>query len=113
MKLDLYSSFSVRDQVSHPYKITIKLTFLDNRFRTEWQQAFPAFALLSASSCILFSFISVVPATLCGSLHKDMARLRVADGGDGLQTWSVAANILSSRASQQGVILQLGVLARG
>jgi hypothetical protein len=29
-----------------------------------------------------------------GPCHHDMARLQVADGGDGLQMWRVAVNIL-------------------
>jgi len=39
---------------------------------------------------------------LSGYRHHDMARPRVADGGDCLQMWRIAAE------SRQGVILQLG-----
>jgi hypothetical protein len=37
-------------------------------------------------------------------LHHDMARPQVSDGGDGLQKWSVAANILNkqSRTAEEG-----------
>jgi hypothetical protein len=39
-----------------------------------------------------------------------MARTQVADGGDGLQIWSVTENILSKESdNQQVVVLQLGV----
>jgi hypothetical protein len=57
--LSLRSSLNVSDQVSHPYKTTGKTIVLyisifkfldsnleDNRFCTEWQQAFPDFSLL-------------------------------------------------------------------
>jgi hypothetical protein len=61
--LNLCSSHSVRGQVSHPYKTTGKIIVLyilvlkiletrqeDQRFRTEWQQAFTTFTLLLISS---------------------------------------------------------------
>jgi len=50
-----------------------------------------------------------------GLCNHGMAHPRVADGGDGLQTWRVAANILSkqSRAADKGVVPQLGGWARG
>jgi hypothetical protein len=34
----------------------------------------------------------------CFPCHHDMARPQVADEGDGLQTWSVAVNILTKRS---------------
>jgi hypothetical protein len=34
---------------------------------------------------------------LSGSLSRGMARLRVADGRDGLQMWRVAANVLNKQ----------------
>jgi hypothetical protein len=34
--------------------------------------------------------------------YHGMARPQVVDGGDGLQIWSVAANILSSREQPKG-----------
>jgi len=43
-----------------------------------------------------------------------MARPRVGDGGDGLQMWMIAADILNKQSvagKQQGVILELGVWA--
>jgi hypothetical protein len=45
------------------------------------------------------------------SCHHGMARLQVADGGDGLQIRSVAANILNkqSRTSDKGWSSSLGV----
>jgi hypothetical protein len=51
---------------------------------------------------------------LSGSLVTT-ARPQVADGGDGLQIWRVAANILNkqSRTARQGVVLQLGGWAWG
>jgi hypothetical protein len=39
---------------------------------------------------------------VCVPCHHGMARSQVADGGDGLQLWRVAAD------SRQGVVLQLG-----
>jgi hypothetical protein len=40
--------------------------------------------------------------------HHSMARPRVADGRDGLQLWSVAANILNKQPDKrQGSVLQL------
>ena len=75
--LSLRSSFSVIDQVSHPYKTTGKMIVLyifififlgskleDKRFCTEWQQAFPDFNLLLISSDIEFWFVKVVPKYL-------------------------------------------------
>jgi hypothetical protein len=43
--------------------------------------------------------------------HHDMARTQVVDGGDGLQIWSRAANILNkqSRAADKGWISSLVV----
>ena len=68
--LSFLSSCSVKDQVSHPYKTTGKITVLyilifkfldsnleDKRFYTEWQQAFPDFNLLLISSTIEFWFV--------------------------------------------------------
>jgi len=46
-----------------------------------------------------------------GPCHHDMARHRVADGGDGLQIWSVAANIVNKQAvsdSRQLKMIQFG-----
>jgi hypothetical protein len=39
--------------------------------------------------------------------HNDMARPQVADGGDGLQIWKLAANILNneSRTAYRSVLL--------
>jgi hypothetical protein len=53
--LNLYSSFVVSDQVSHPYKITSKI--IDSRFRT----AFPKFYVLLIYSLMPFWFVAVVP----------------------------------------------------
>jgi hypothetical protein len=41
---------------------------------------------------------------------RKIARRQVADGGDGLQIWRVAANVLNkqSRTADTGVVLQLG-----
>jgi hypothetical protein len=36
--------------------------------------------------------------TNVGSCHRGMARLLVADGGDGLQIWRVAANVLNKQS---------------
>jgi hypothetical protein len=43
--------------------------------------------------------------------HHGMARPQVADGGDGLQVWRVAANILNkqSRTADKGWPSSLGV----
>jgi hypothetical protein len=43
--------------------------------------------------------------------HHGMARPQVADGGDGLQIWRVAANLLNkqSRAADKGCSSILGV----
>jgi hypothetical protein len=43
--------------------------------------------------------------------HRGMARPQVADGGDGLQIWGVAANILNkqSRTADKGWSSSLGV----
>jgi hypothetical protein len=38
------------------------------------------------------SHVKLVPC------HHGMARLQVADGGNGLQTWRVAANILNKQS---------------
>jgi hypothetical protein len=48
---------------------------------------------------------------LCGSCHHIMAHPLVADGGDGLQMWSVAANILikQSRTANKGRSASLDV----
>jgi len=35
---------------------------------------------------------------LCGPCHNGMARPRVADGGDDLQIWRVAANKLNKES---------------
>jgi len=74
--LSLRSTVNVSDQVSHPYKTTGKILFLyiliftfmdskleDQRFCTEWQQAFPECNLLLISSSIECSWTShkIVP----------------------------------------------------
>jgi len=44
-----------------------------------------------------------------------MARPQSADGGDGLQIWSVVANTLNKQAvgdSRQGVVLKIGKYER-
>jgi hypothetical protein len=43
--------------------------------------------------------------------HRGMARRRVADGGDGLQIWRIAANMLikQSRTADNGWSSSLGV----
>jgi hypothetical protein len=44
-----------------------------------------------------------------GPCHHSMAHRQVADGGDGLQIWRVAANILSKQSwTADRVVLQLG-----
>jgi hypothetical protein len=48
--------------------------------------------------------------------HHDMARPQVADGGDALQVWRKAANILNKQsrtADSRGVVIQLGGWAWG
>jgi hypothetical protein len=52
---------------------------------------------------MLFASIRWVPC------HHVMARPQVADGGDVLRIWKVAANILNklSRRANKGVVLQL------
>jgi hypothetical protein len=75
--LSLCSSLSVRDQVSHSYRIAGKIVvscilifkFLDSRwedkrFWTEWYQALPEFGLLLMSSWMKFWFVTVVPKYL-------------------------------------------------
>jgi hypothetical protein len=72
--LSLCSSFNVRDQVSHIYRTTGKLTvlyiliftYLDSRqegkrFWTEWYQALSEFNPILISSGIKFLFVTVVP----------------------------------------------------
>jgi hypothetical protein len=46
--------------------------------------------------CLLFQYITV----LCyvGPSHHCMARPRVAVGGDGVQVWRVAVNILNNQS---------------
>jgi hypothetical protein len=50
-------------------------------------------------------------AMLSGSCHHGMAQPQVADGGDGLQIWRVAANILNkqSQTADRGWSFSLGV----
>ena len=75
----------VSDQVAHPYKTTGKVIVLynmififldnkleDNRFCTEWWQAFPHFSLLLISSWMEFLFIRVVPKYLNFPLFQRM-----------------------------------------
>jgi hypothetical protein len=46
--------------------------------------------------------------------HHGMAHPQVADGGDGLQIWRVAVNILNKLLrTADGVVLQLGDSAGG
>jgi hypothetical protein len=46
-----------------------------------------------------------------GPCHRGMAHLPVADGGDGLQIWSVAADVLNkqSRTARKGWLPGLGL----
>jgi hypothetical protein len=46
-----------------------------------------------------------------GPCHDGMARPQVVDGGDGLQIWRVAVNVLSkkSRRTEKGWSFSLGV----
>ena len=68
--LSLRSSLNVSDQVSHPYKTTVKIRVLnilifkffdskleDKRFCTEWKQAFPDFNMLLVSSWMEVWFV--------------------------------------------------------
>ena len=49
-----------------------------------------------------------------GPCPHGMARPQVADRGDGLQIWRVAANILTKQSwIASGVILQLGGWSKG
>jgi hypothetical protein len=52
-----------------------------------------------------------IPVCYVGPCHHGMARPRVADGGDGLQIWRVAANVLNkqSRLVEKGRSSSLGV----
>jgi len=47
-----------------------------------------------------------------GPCHNDMARPRIADGGDGFQIWKVAAKILNkqSRTTENGWSSSFGIL---
>jgi hypothetical protein len=47
----------------------------------------------------------IITHVMWAPCHHDMARPQVADGGDGLQIWRVAANILNkqSRTVDKGV----------
>jgi hypothetical protein len=78
--LSLIFSLNVSDQVSHPYKTTVKIIVLyiltfrffdntleDKRFCTECLQAFPDFNRLLISSWIEFWFVKVVPKYLSSS----------------------------------------------
>jgi hypothetical protein len=53
---------------------------------------------------ILFVFLMVLIHVRWVSCHHGMARPQAADGGDGLQIWRVAANILNkqSRTTDKG-----------
>jgi hypothetical protein len=73
---------------------------------------FPLFKLkdniikLSVSHCVMpLTHVKWVPC------HHGLARPQVADGGDGLQIWKVAANILNkqSRTADRGRSSNLGV----
>jgi hypothetical protein len=46
----------------------------------------------------------LVGAMLCGPCHHDIARAQVVDGGDSLQIWWVATNIVNehSRTADKG-----------
>jgi hypothetical protein len=55
---------------------------------------------------------SIDKIILCGvPNHNGMARPQVADGGDGLQIWRVAANVLNkqSRTASKGWSSSLGL----
>jgi hypothetical protein len=61
--------------------------------------------LSNISICVLPFYVRWVPR------HHGMARPQVADGGDDLQIWRVAANILNkqSRTADKGWSSSLGV----
>jgi hypothetical protein len=57
---------------------------------------------------VVFILVCLVRWVPC---HHDMAKPQVADGGDGLQIWRIAANILNkqSRTADKGWPSSLGV----
>ena len=87
--LCLRSSLNVRDQASHPYKTTGKITVLcilifilrdskleDKRFCTKRQQALTDYNLPLISSQMEFPFVRTVPKYLnCFTLSKDLLLL--------------------------------------
>jgi hypothetical protein len=59
---------------------------------------------------VIFWYLSINFHVKWVPCHHGMVCPQVSDGGDGLQTWRVAANILNkqSRTADRGVVLQLG-----
>ena len=98
------------DQVSHPCKTTGKrivlyiliVTFLgsrleDNRFCTEWYQAFPDFSLFLISFWIKFWFVKVVPKYLNAStLWKELSTISILwlHLHSDLETWPCRTSVL-------------------
>jgi hypothetical protein len=68
--------------------------------RTGAQHCFNIPHLIFLTLCTFFSFISRLSGYFCVkwvSCHHGMARPQVEDGGEGLQIWWVAANILNKQ----------------
>jgi hypothetical protein len=95
-------------------------------FRTVWEEkrlimlhSLSCSPPLSLSLCLyspfdfgrFFSFLILYTHVRWVPCHHGMARPQVADGGDGLQFWRLAANILNkqSRTADKGWSSSLGV----
>jgi hypothetical protein len=112
-------------------------SFVNNFFRLFWNLQFHYRGHWSPISYIntflaleLHQTISMAVTWLSGSItfvrwlpcHHGMGRPQITDGGDALQTWRVAANILNKQCrttekgwsfSRKGVLFQLGDWAWG
>jgi len=53
--------------------------------------------MCSASKSLLITLIQLLSCIYVGSCHRSKARPQVADGGDGLQIWRAAANVLNKQ----------------
>jgi hypothetical protein len=63
----------------------------------KWMEACEI-TLLSVYPCILYFWSSMRSVSMLSGCHHGMARPQVADGGDALQIWRVAENILNKQS---------------